>query len=81
MVEEKRKPIEGYEELYDVTESGKIYSYSKKGFKVFHDEYGFRVVRLFKNGIPTDHEVFELWKMAFPDLPESAFKGIRKRIY
>ena len=82
MVEEQRKLIEGYEGLYEITESGRIYSLSRKRFKTrCNDEYGFHIVKLSKNGKGTNHKVFDLWKKAFSDLPESTFKGAKKRIY
>ena len=83
MMDEARKAIEGYEGLYDITESGRIYSHNRERYLVrCENEYGFHVVKLSKNGEPKNHKVFELWKKAYGNvLPESAFKGTKVRIY
>jgi len=82
MDQELRKSVKGYEELYEVTESGKIYSLiSHRYIARCNDEYGFHIVRLHKNGEAKDHNVFHIWKEAFGMLPESMFKGAKKRMY
>ncbi|PGS95145.1 hypothetical protein COD09_23335 [Bacillus cereus] len=82
MIEEQKRMIKGYEGLYEITESGRIYSLSRKRFKVrCNDEYGFHIVKLSKNGETTNHKVFDLWKKAFPNLSESSFKGAKEKIY
>jgi hypothetical protein len=73
-------PIKGYEGLYDISETGKVYSHrSKRTLKRCGDEYGFHIVKLYKDGQSSNHNVFELWKAAFPG--ETGFKGTRKIIY
>ncbi|VDG96796.1 NUMOD4 motif [Lysinibacillus sphaericus] len=82
MTEEKRKEIEEYKGLYEITESGRIYSLYRKRFLArCNDEYGFHIVKLSKNGKPKNHIVFDLWEIAFPHLPKSDFKGAKERIY
>ncbi|MEK5208095.1 NUMOD4 domain-containing protein [Psychrobacillus sp. FSL H8-0510] len=79
---ELSKTIEGYEGLYEITESGRIYSIRHKRFMVrCENEYGFHIVKLSKNGKGTNHRVFDLWRKAFEDLTENKFKGAKKRIY
>lgn len=82
MSEEVRKPIQGYKTFYEITSSGKIISLKRRrSMKRCGDEYGFHIVKLSKNGVATNHNVFELWKQAFPQLGENEFKGARKVIY
>ncbi|WP_462406656.1 NUMOD4 domain-containing protein [Gracilibacillus sp. Marseille-QA3620] len=82
MEQEQRKPVKGYERLYEVTESGRIFSFRRERFLArCDDEYGFHIVRLHKNGEAKNHHVFKVWKEAFEDLPERLFKGAKKRIY
>jgi hypothetical protein len=81
-MEEARKPIQGYENLYEITSSGKILSLKRKrALARCGDEYGFHIVKLSKDGKATNHNVFELWKQHFPNLSESEFKGAKKVIY
>jgi hypothetical protein len=81
-MEEIRKEIEGYEGLYEITRSGRVYSiYSKKFMTRCDDEYGFHVVTLYKHGKKKNHNVFKLWKIAFENEPESEFKGALKVKY
>ena len=82
MDQELRKPVKGYEGLYEVTESGRIYSLRRGRFLArCNDEYGFHIVRLHKNGEARNHHVIKVWREAFDTLPESMFKGAKKRIY
>ncbi|KMY44720.1 hypothetical protein AC622_11175 [Bacillus sp. FJAT-27916] len=82
MEQEQRKPVKGYEGLYEVTESGRIFSFRRERFLArCDDEYGFHIVRLHKNGEAKNYNVFKVWKEAFVDLPERMFKGAKKRIY
>jgi NUMOD4 motif len=75
---DERKAIKGYENLYEITSSGKIYSHKqKRTLKRCEDEYGFHIVKLSNNGKATNHNVFELWKQHFPVLNEGEFKGAR----
>ncbi|WP_077618360.1 NUMOD4 domain-containing protein [Bacillus sinesaloumensis] len=81
-VQEERKPIIGYENLYEITRSGKIFSVKRKRtMKRRGDEYGFHVVKLSKEGKATNHNVFELWQKHFPDISESEYRGAKKVIY
>jgi hypothetical protein len=64
-VEEKRS-IGGYEDIYDITRSGRIIIVSNKSVR--HragNEYGYKNVHLHKNGERKLHKTFELWKQAF----------------
>ncbi|SOC44468.1 NUMOD4 motif-containing protein [Ureibacillus acetophenoni] len=80
--EEIRKPIEGYEGYYEISETGKIYSVKSQRFMArSDDEYGFHIVKLSKNGISKNYNVYKLWKEEFPNLSESMFKGAKERIY
>lgn len=82
MDQELRKPVKGYEGLYEVTESGRIYSLHRERFLArCDDEYGFHIVRLHKNGEAKNHYVFKVWRDAFNTLPDSMFNGTKKRIY
>lgn len=77
-MQEERTAITGYENLYEITHSGRIYSLKhKRTLKRCGDEYGFHIVKLSNNGKATNHNVFELWKQHFPKLDESEFKGAR----
>jgi hypothetical protein len=50
-LEEIKVEIEGFEGLYEKTESGRIYSNVKKDYKrLYENPYGFKNVHLFKNG-------------------------------
>jgi hypothetical protein len=81
-MQEERRDIEGYEGLYEITRSGKIFSIKKEKYMSrCGDEYGFHVVTLYKNGKRKNHNVFELWKKAFNDLPKTEFKGALKVKY
>jgi hypothetical protein len=76
--QEERKAIKGYENLYEISISGKIFSLKRKRTLTRRgDEYGFHIVKLSKEGKATTHYVFDLWKQAFPDLSEIEFKGAR----
>jgi hypothetical protein len=41
------------------------------------DEYGFHIVKLYNDGKSKNHNVFELWKEAFPAINEIEFKAAR----
>lgn len=80
-MEEARKPIEGYENIDEISSSGKVYSLKRnRALARCGNEYGFHIVKLSKDGKAINHYVFELWKQAFPDLSKS-FKGAKKVIY
>lgn len=75
---EERRAIKGYESLYEITSSGKIYSLKRnRTMKRRGDEYGFHIVKLTKEGKATNINVFALWKQAFPTLKETEFKGTK----
>lgn len=75
-MEEPRKEIPGFEGLYEITPSGRIYSCSRKRFMArCGDEYGFHIVKLSKNGKGKNFNVYTLWKSIYKDAPKSDFKG------
>ncbi|NNU90271.1 3-ketosteroid-delta-1-dehydrogenase [Anoxybacillus sp. CHMUD] len=77
-MEEERRSIKGYEELYDITRSGRIII--KRNNRVRHregNEYGYVNVHLHKNGTRKLYKTFELWKEAFPDADISEYKGMK----
>ncbi len=81
-LDEKSRAIAGYEELYEITESGRIITVREnRPLARCNDEYGFHIVRLTKNGVAANHNVFELWKQAFPELEQTNFKGALKAKY
>ncbi len=67
MIEERRL-IEGYEEKYEITSTGKIYTHKSKRFlERCGDEYGFHIVSLWDdNGKRKNWNVFKLWKQTYP---------------
>jgi hypothetical protein len=80
---EQAKPITNYEGLYEITESGRIFSIKRKKYlSRCNDEYGFHIVKLYRNGIGKNHKVYELWQNEFgADLPENLFKGVLSKKY
>lgn len=75
---EEHRPIKNYEGLYDMSASGKVFSYSRNRYLARkEDQYGFHIVKLSKAGVPTNCNVFQLWKDTFPKLSESEFKGTK----
>lgn len=77
-MEEERRSVSGYEELYDITRSGRVLI--KRNNRVRHrngDEYGFVNVHLNKNGNRTLFKTFDLWRRAFPDADLSEYKGLK----
>lgn len=81
-IDEERRAISGYEGLYDVTASGRIITVREnRPLARCNDEYGFHIVRLTKEGTASSHNVFELWKQAFPELEQTNFKGALKAKY
>jgi len=80
--DEERRAISGYEGLYDVTASGRIVTVREnRPLARCNDEYGFHIVRLTKEGTASSHNVFEIWKQAFPELEQTNFKGALKAKY
>ena len=80
--DEERRAISGYEGLYDVTASGRIITVREnRPLARCNDEYGFHIVRLTKEGTASSHNVFELWKQAYPELEQTNFKGALKAKY
>ncbi|MGE7953210.1 3-ketosteroid-delta-1-dehydrogenase [Lysinibacillus xylanilyticus] len=80
--DEERRAISGYEDLYDVTASGRIITVREnRPLARCNDEYGFHIVRLTKDGSASSHNVFELWKQAYPELEQTNFKGALKAKY
>jgi hypothetical protein len=80
---EQRRTITGYEGFYEITESGRIFSIKSKKFMTrCNDEYGFHIVKLYKNGKSKNHVVIDLWKKEFEgELSEENFKGALKVKY
>lgn len=75
-MEEERRGIKGYEELYDITRSGRIII--KRNNQVRHkegDEYGYKYVHLHNKGERKLYKTFELWKAAYPDADISEYKN------
>ncbi|MGE7696617.1 3-ketosteroid-delta-1-dehydrogenase [Lysinibacillus sp. NPDC094177] len=80
--DEERRAISGYEGIYDVTASGRIITVREnRPLARCNDEYGFHIVRLTKEGTASSHNVFELWKQAYPELEQTNFKGALKAKY
>jgi len=80
--DEESRAIAGFEELYQITESGRIITVREnRPLTRCNDEYGFHIVRLTKDGTASNHNVFELWKQTFPELEETNFKGALKAKY
>ncbi|UPW82623.1 NUMOD4 domain-containing protein [Lysinibacillus sp. Ag94] len=80
--DEERRAISGYEGLYDITASGRIITVREnRPLARCNDEYGFHIVRLTKEGTASSHNVFELWKQAYPELEQTNFKGALKAKY
>ncbi|MGE7948123.1 NUMOD4 domain-containing protein [Lysinibacillus sp. NPDC093688] len=81
-INEERRAISGYEGLYEVTASGRIINVRvNRPLARCNDEYGFHIVRLTKEGTASSHNVFELWKQAYPELEQTNFKGALKAKY
>lgn len=80
--QEERRAIHGYEDIYEVTSTGRILTLREnRALARCSDEYGFHIVRLNNNGESKDHNVYELWRKAFPDLDNSEFRGSHKIKY
>ncbi|MCY9140510.1 MULTISPECIES: NUMOD4 domain-containing protein [Peribacillus] len=81
-MEEEKRDIKGYEGLYEITKSGRVFSVKRDRFlSRCNDEYGFHIVKLSKDGRSTNHNVFNLWKNEFDGISQSEFKGAMKVIY
>lgn len=81
-MQEERRGITGYEDLYEITSTGRIITLKgQRPLARCDDEYGFHIVKLNNNGVSRNHNVFELWKQAFPELIDSEFKGALKVKY
>jgi hypothetical protein len=77
-VEEEFREIKGYEGSYEISETGKVYSHrSKRTLKRCGDEYGFHIVKLYKDGQASNHNVFELWKASYPGVNQIEFRGTK----
>ena len=80
--EEESRTITDYKGLYEITASGRIISIrEQRAMARCNDEFGFHIARLSKDGIASNHNVFELWKKEFPELEETNFKGALKAKY
>lgn len=80
---EQRRVIKGYEEIYKITSTGRIYTHKYERFLArCGDEYGFHIVSLSDhNRIRKNWNVFKLWQETFPELPKEQFKGSLKIKY
>jgi hypothetical protein len=79
---EESRSIIGYEGLYEITRSGRVYSLRAKcTMKRCGDEYGFHIVKLSKNGKGNNHNLFKLWEQVFEECDKEEFKGARKVKY
>lgn len=79
---EEKRALSGFEGLYEITESGRIFTVREnRPLARCNDEYGFHIVRLTKDGVASNHNVFELWKQAYPELEQTTFKGALKAKY
>lgn len=77
-MDEEMRGIKGYEDIYDITLSGRIIT--KKTGRVRYrsgDEYGYANVHLSKGGERTLHKTYKLWKCAFHDAADHEYKGMR----
>ncbi|GAB6461305.1 hypothetical protein bcgnr5390_61150 [Bacillus luti] len=73
---EERRNIKNYEEIYEMTRSGKIIAKRNGNAKVKKgDPYGFKRVHLYKDGGRKVYNTFELWQDTFKDADESEFRG------
>lgn len=60
------KPIKGYEDLYTISEDGVIHNLRNGNVLCGNiNSYGYRVVRLYKNGKPKDYKLHQLLAKAF----------------
>lgn len=77
--EELRRSVQakGYENLYDVSLSGRIITKKTNRVKVFeNDPYNFLNVHLFKNGERELFRTYDLWKDVFgSEFSDSEYKG------
>ena len=79
---EDKRVVSGFEGLYEITASGRIITVREnRPLARCNDEYGFHIVRLTKDGVASNHNVFELWKQAYPELEQTNFKGALKAKY
>jgi len=79
---EESRAIAGYEDLYEMTKSGRIITVREnRPLARCNDEYGFHIARLTKDGKASSHNVFELWTQTFPELEQTQFKGALKAKY
>ncbi|WP_214484567.1 NUMOD4 domain-containing protein [Bacillus sp. SM2101] len=79
---EKRVAITGYEGIYEISESGRIFAIDTGRVKVrCGDEYGYHIVKLVKAGEPKNYSLYKLWKKEFPELEDISFKGALKNKY
>ncbi|WP_442956113.1 NUMOD4 domain-containing protein [Paenibacillus sp. MMO-177] len=71
-MDEQRVPIEGYEGLYEISATGRVFSLSTNRYRVRKgDEYGYRWVKLSKKNFRTK----ELWEKAFGDVRGCQYRG------
>lgn len=79
---EEKRAVPDFEGLYEITASGRILTVREnRPLARCNDEYGFHIVRLTKEGVASNHNVFELWKQTYPELEQTNFKGSLKAKY
>ena len=67
----RMKDIEGYEGLYSITDTGKVFSHKRGKFlKLVKNSHGYLQVDLYKNGKGKNHQVHRLVAIAFIANPE-----------
>lgn len=65
-------PIKNYEDLYSISDCGKVYSHiSNKFLKHGVNKYGYHFVFLCKDKVKTQYKVYRLVAQAFLDNPDS----------
>lgn len=77
---EERKSVKakGYEQLYDVSRSGRIINKKTNIAKKYGNEYGFANVHLYKDGKRELFKTYDLWKEVYGEVAlESEYKGMK----
>ena len=66
----RMKEIEGYEGLYSITDTGKVFGHKRgKYLNPYKNKKGYLLVKLYKNGKCKNHQVHRLVAIAFIDNP------------
>lgn len=75
-MEEKWKDIEGYESKYKVSNRGFVKSFAQNNPKILSnktDKFGYKCVKLYKNGTPKQYKVHRLVAKTFIPNPENKY--------